>query len=327
MDKKIIFNDNEREIVLSGDEITISKNGQLLRTYSRAGLSVRDELLPGIPEGIRKQGGNPSKYFMVFSTGASPAALPISAKPALDKVIRDREREYEEYRNKPENREMNHIEALRSKADRIERGTESSDSWSDIFKLRMEADRLEKIWRSKYQNEATKEDARKLVARAEHEESLAVGALTYDADGWIGPQEQQKRHDDFMVKAAKYRKQAADLLNTSKTQSSVVPGVTAGGSETSKDKPVEPEPYVSSKPSKPRIKVTMPEIRKIQSGRSEKSQIADSAFTSKNLILPKQRNRLFRWKNHPERWDVQNIDTKGSRRKSHPYKGIIKHKR
>jgi hypothetical protein len=120
------------------------------------------------------------------------------------------------------------------------------------------------------------------------------------------------------------------LLNrdkASKAQSSVAPGVTAGGSETSKDKPVEPEPYVSSKPSKPRIKVTMPEIRKIQSGRSEKSQIADSAFTSKHLILPKQRNRLFRWKNHPERWDVQNIDTKGSRRKTHPYKGIIKHKR
>ena len=66
-------------------------------------------------------------------------------------------------------------------------------------------------WRAKYPAEARKEESARLIAQAEHEEDLAAGALVYDADGWIGPEEQQRRHDEAMAKAQELRAKAAEL--------------------------------------------------------------------------------------------------------------------
>lgn len=66
-------------------------------------------------------------------------------------------------------------------------------------------------WRAAYPEAARAHDARSLDSQAEHEEELAVGALTYDADGWIGHDEQQRRHDEHMAKAAHLRAMATEL--------------------------------------------------------------------------------------------------------------------
>ena len=79
------------------------------------------------------------------------------------------------------------------------------------YALRAEADRRMKAWRAQYPAEARKEEAAKLIAQAEHEEDLAARALTYDADGWIGPEEQKKRHGERMTKAQELRAKAAGL--------------------------------------------------------------------------------------------------------------------
>jgi len=79
------------------------------------------------------------------------------------------------------------------------------------YSLRAEADRRLKAWKAQYPAEARKEESARLIAQAEHEEDLAAGALVYDADGWIGPEERQKRHDERMTKAQELRAKAAGL--------------------------------------------------------------------------------------------------------------------
>ena len=85
------------------------------------------------------------------------------------------------------------------------------DNISRGYSLRAEADRRLKAWRAKYPAEAREEKAAGLIAQAEHEEDLAAGALVYDADGWGGPDEQQKRHDEMMARARELRAKAAGL--------------------------------------------------------------------------------------------------------------------
>ena len=85
------------------------------------------------------------------------------------------------------------------------------DNISRGYSLRAKADRRLEAWRAQYPAEARKEESARLIAQAEHEEDLARGALVYDADGWLGPEEQQKRHDERMAKAQELRAKAAGL--------------------------------------------------------------------------------------------------------------------
>lgn len=52
---------------------------------------------------------------------------------------------------------------------------------------------------------------RSLRDQAEHEKSVAIGALTYDADGWLSREDQEKSHATGMAKAAQLEAQAAAL--------------------------------------------------------------------------------------------------------------------
>jgi hypothetical protein len=80
------------------------------------------------------------------------------------------------------------------------------------WKYRNEATSRLEQWKKDYPNDWIKEQAEDLVAEAKEEESLASGALTYDADGWIDEKEQWKRHDEHIAKAKSYREQAKELL-------------------------------------------------------------------------------------------------------------------
>lgn len=75
-----------------------------------------------------------------------------------------------------------------------------------------EADKRLKVWREKYPHAAAKEKAELLLTKADREDSLASGALTYDADGWIGPEEQQRRHDEYKKEADDLRQKAQSII-------------------------------------------------------------------------------------------------------------------
>lgn len=83
---------------------------------------------------------------------------------------------------------------------------------SDYFRLLAEADDAYAKWVARYPAEAAKEKVENLIAKAEHEEDLAEGALVYDCDGSFSPEYQQVRHDEFMVKAREYRTEAKKIM-------------------------------------------------------------------------------------------------------------------
>ena len=79
------------------------------------------------------------------------------------------------------------------------------------YKLQAEATRRIAAWRNDYPDEAKEERRRDMYAKADREDSLAVGALTYDMDGSISSEEQQKRYDEGKARAASIRTEADSL--------------------------------------------------------------------------------------------------------------------
>ena len=79
------------------------------------------------------------------------------------------------------------------------------------YSLQAQANARLEAWRTKYSKQAMLEDADKLEAQASKEDDLAIGALVYDADGWISSDEQQRRHDEHKAKAEELRAEAAKL--------------------------------------------------------------------------------------------------------------------
>lgn len=106
--------------------------------------------------------------------------------------------------------ERDRINGLYAKA-RARREAQDDSNISDYYRIMGEADAALKAWREQYPEDAKAEQRAELIAQAEHEESLAVGALTYDADGWLNETERQKGHDEHMAKAAAIRERAAAL--------------------------------------------------------------------------------------------------------------------
>lgn len=71
-----------------------------------------------------------------------------------------------------------------------------------------EADIALKAWREKYPAAAAREQVATLHSKADHHDSLAAGALVYDADGWLSTEEQERRAAGYKVKAAELRAEA-----------------------------------------------------------------------------------------------------------------------
>lgn len=106
----------------------------------------------------------------------------------------------------PVNVERRRIDALRAQAECIKDADPGR-----YFTLLHRADAAEQAWRAEYPDAATEERRERLRAQAEHERSLAVGALTYDADGWLSPEDQQRAHDEHIAKAEAIEAEAASL--------------------------------------------------------------------------------------------------------------------
>jgi hypothetical protein len=107
--------------------------------------------------------------------------------------------------SKPANIDRHRIADLHRKADRLE------DYPGESIPMHMEADRLYAIWCDKYPEEAKEERRQELIAKADHQRELASGALTYDADGSIGPEMQRERYNQFTAKALEFEAQAKAL--------------------------------------------------------------------------------------------------------------------
>lgn len=106
--------------------------------------------------------------------------------------------------------ERNAIEQLYSRSYRA-LNHDTDDNVSRGYSLQAQANARLKAWREKYPKMAMLDDAESLESQASKEDSLASGALVYDADGWISSEGQQQRHDEHKAKAAQLRADAAKL--------------------------------------------------------------------------------------------------------------------
>jgi hypothetical protein len=89
--------------------------------------------------------------------------------------------------------------------------SEDDDNVSDYYGFLGAADRRFAAWKIAYPQDWALEQAENLEFEASEKEYKAAGALTYDADGWITPAEQQARHDRFIAEANDLREQAKKL--------------------------------------------------------------------------------------------------------------------
>jgi hypothetical protein len=176
------------------------------------------------------------------------------------------------------------------------------DNVTTPMSLRRQADERLKAWRLKYPEKARKEDAQGLISKAERQEELASGALTFDMDGSISPEQQQKRHDEFIAKAKDYRKQADELLNPDS-------GTTA--------KITEPEPnpsnLITDMPQRKETGLAIPsesltKLRDINTERKPTSIARDGKAQNK-ITIESTDPRTETWQKHPGSMDVLGVDT------------------
>ncbi len=148
----------------------------------------------------------PASAYLKIGTSASGAMVML-----LTEWRAAKQHEEENYLEQhPEVKERNRISAL---YDRARRRLDDRDdnNTSDHYRLLAEADAALEAWRAKYPEAAKEERRQAILSEAEHEEQLASGALTYDADGWYDEAQRQKHHDEYMAKARELREQAANL--------------------------------------------------------------------------------------------------------------------
>jgi hypothetical protein len=110
----------------------------------------------------------------------------------------------------PARSERIEISRLFEKAERI-KNSDSEDNVSLPMQIRSKARTLLAEWREKYPEEAAKEKANDLRAKAAHKRILASQALVYDADGWLSSAHQQSSHDAYIEEAEALEKEAARI--------------------------------------------------------------------------------------------------------------------
>jgi len=140
--------------------------------------------------------------------GANPSGLEALTAEQYERQEQERiaamRAEYD--RTHPGAAERRRIDGIYAEADR------KRDWPGEYHPLMIEADKALEKWRATYPREAAAERASDLRAEAEHQRSLAVGALVYDADGWIDRKGQKERAAKFEAEAAKLEAEAAKCL-------------------------------------------------------------------------------------------------------------------
>jgi hypothetical protein len=109
-------------------------------------------------------------------------------------------------------RERSEISRLYAQANQAYHACDDSNIMR-YHQYKSDADARLKAWEEKYPKEARKEKADNLIAEAEKKESLAEGALYYDADGLLDAEARQKRHDEIMAEAKEIRAKAKKILD------------------------------------------------------------------------------------------------------------------
>lgn len=164
--------------------------------------------LKDVASGLKAQGESPSDWFCVQGKNDCGEVKLIVLPKAARRIIEETASAKSQAREAaitPAQRERWEIEVLFQKAERL---VDYPGSYHPALNA---AEAALTAWREKYPEAAREEDRRNLLAQADKHDELAVGALVYDADGWLSASEQETRAAEFRAKAEKLRARAAAL--------------------------------------------------------------------------------------------------------------------
>jgi len=207
-----VYDDGRIVITLEGATLRITAGGRplsvspSLRTIRTAAPTSRTL------DGLRAQGLDPATR-QAWDCGLPNGlqlALPVDCTAPILAAQRDYQAELDAEANDPARIERARINRMYARADRLARSP-SDDNVAGPARLRAQASAALAAWRQQYPAAAAAERADHLLAQAANEDRLAVGALTYDADGSIGPVEQERRAAEHRANAARLRAEAASL--------------------------------------------------------------------------------------------------------------------
>lgn len=191
------------------DDGTVWANDIPLLDGKAAGALPKDQAAAA----VRAKAWDKIPASMYTKIGTSPSGLIVRAEAeylAEQRAARDQEQRAYDLAH-PGAAERREIDAMFAHAFARRDAADDSNTM-DYYRISAGASAKLKAWRVKYPAEAREEDAAELRAKADHQRSLAAGALAYDCDGSLDNAAQQKRHDEFLAQAVELEKQAADLL-------------------------------------------------------------------------------------------------------------------
>lgn len=203
---KLIYKDDERTVNLVHGCLEIVTGGRKCPVSPH----INDMPNPVNPTGkhlaaLKKAGKNPADYDSYRLHRDIYLTMPKVVTPAILAARDEYRAELDAIRNDPANIERNRIEGLYAKAEK------HINYPGDYYGILAEADAALKAWQAKYPAAAAREKAAILRAKADHQDSLAKGALVYDADGWLSAEDQERRAAEFKAEAAKLRAEADRL--------------------------------------------------------------------------------------------------------------------
>lgn len=190
-----IYKDEKRTLLVVNGTLKASTNSNINIPLATASTSL--QIPPEYKSALKKQNVNPDDYFVVylFKGGRVGGCFPLGAKPAVDKAISDYVAEIEAARNDPARIARNKVFEMFEKARR------RYDYPGEYYPLLKAAEKALEEWLLAYPEAAKEEKKRQLLSEAEELKAKAVGALVYDADGWLTAEDKQKRHDEWIEEA------------------------------------------------------------------------------------------------------------------------------
>lgn len=139
--------------------------------------------------------------------GVNPGGREVRDKNAHEASLK-RDRENAMSPADREKRSM--LEAIAKAENRAQRCDRSQDD-VEYRHRKWAAEELLEAFYAKYPEELAAKKAADLRWKASELRRKAVGALLYDADGWIGADEQQRSHDAMIAEAVEIEKQADEI--------------------------------------------------------------------------------------------------------------------
>ena len=218
MAKEIIHQDDKRTVSVESGTLHI----EAMRGSTNMGMNtLRTGGLPAdIKQQIKALGQDPEEWYGLYLGGASnpQVAMPPDTRQAVEGAIKRHQTERTAPRMAtPADERRKLTSAVYEAREGIQQAMDRGDDAGAAYRAKSAAEANVKAWDEAHPIEAAEINREAKAAALEREAKVALSA---SADGWIGPEERRKRHDELMAKAADVRAGKSEAAVASPSQPS-----------------------------------------------------------------------------------------------------------